>query len=160
MTDPTITLKEYILNLGLQDCADFLCEGVEPLSQMVLRFGGMVFHLDAIDLSNSPVTSFSAPISQTVSYDESTLPDYMDEADLDVYRYDAGLSDWVTLTVISRDLLANTITVELDHLSEFAILAPVDREIPPPCQILGCRAVPSRAHIYSRWNPPPHPWVA
>ena len=90
--------------------------------------GGVVFHLDAVDSDGDPVTTFSPPLTLTVSYDESALPDNMDEADLEVYHYDTGLSDWVALTVISRDLDADTITVELDHLSEFAILAPVDRE--------------------------------
>jgi len=28
MTDPTIALKQYLINIGLQDDADFLREGV------------------------------------------------------------------------------------------------------------------------------------
>jgi hypothetical protein len=37
MTDPTIALKQYLINIGLQDYADFLHEGVELLSQMVME---------------------------------------------------------------------------------------------------------------------------
>ena len=37
MTDPTIALKQYLINIGLQDDADFLREGVELLSQMVME---------------------------------------------------------------------------------------------------------------------------
>ena len=35
MTDPTIALKQYLINIGLQDDAGFLREGVELLSQTV-----------------------------------------------------------------------------------------------------------------------------
>ena len=35
MTDPTIGLKQYLINIGLQDDADFLREGDEMLSQTV-----------------------------------------------------------------------------------------------------------------------------
>ena len=37
MTDPTIALKQYLINIGFQDDADFLREGVELLSQMVME---------------------------------------------------------------------------------------------------------------------------
>ena len=38
MTDPTIALKQYLINIGLQDDADFLRQGVELLSQMVMEW--------------------------------------------------------------------------------------------------------------------------
>ncbi len=37
MTDPTIALKHYLINIGLQEDADFLRDGVELLSQMVME---------------------------------------------------------------------------------------------------------------------------
>ena len=37
MTDPTIALKQYLNNIGMQDDADFLRQGVELLSQMVME---------------------------------------------------------------------------------------------------------------------------
>jgi transposase-like protein len=37
MTDPTIALKEYLINIGLDDDADFLRQGVELLSQMLME---------------------------------------------------------------------------------------------------------------------------
>ena len=37
MTDPTIALKEYLINIGLDDDADFLHQGVELLSQMLIE---------------------------------------------------------------------------------------------------------------------------
>ena len=60
----------------------------------------------------------------TVGYDEGQLPVGMDEAELEIYRYDVSLDEWVALTLIERDTVANTITVLLDHFSEFAIAGP------------------------------------
>jgi len=37
MNDPTIALKQYLINIGLQDDADFLREGVELFSKMVME---------------------------------------------------------------------------------------------------------------------------
>jgi len=37
MTDPTIALKQYLINIGLQDDANFLREGVELLSRMFME---------------------------------------------------------------------------------------------------------------------------
>ena len=49
-----------------------------------------------------------------------------DENDLLVYLYDSGIPDWVALALITRDPAQNTITVMLDHLSEFAVLTPTE----------------------------------
>lgn len=37
MTDPTIALKEYLINIGLNEDADFLKEGLQLLSQMLME---------------------------------------------------------------------------------------------------------------------------
>ncbi len=37
MTDPTIALKEYLINIGLEEDADFLQQGVQLLSQMLME---------------------------------------------------------------------------------------------------------------------------
>ena len=59
----------------------------------------------------------------TILYREDDLPPGMDESTLKVFRYD-DTSGWVQLTVTDRNLGSNTITVELDHLSEFALAGP------------------------------------
>ena len=59
----------------------------------------------------------------TVSYDESALPPGVDENDLEIYRYDTALGNWVALAGIV-DPAADTITVILDHFSEFVLGAP------------------------------------
>lgn len=37
MTDPTIALKEYLINIGMDEDADFLKEGLQLLSQMLME---------------------------------------------------------------------------------------------------------------------------
>jgi len=37
MTEPTIALKEYFYNLGMEKDADFLRQGVELLSQLLME---------------------------------------------------------------------------------------------------------------------------
>jgi hypothetical protein len=85
------------------------------------ELAGVVFHLEATDQNGDPLVTLATPISLTVAYDEAALPPSVDEANLELRRYDVDLGDWVPLTVIDRDLAANTLTVLLDHFSEFAL---------------------------------------
>jgi hypothetical protein len=94
-----------------------------------LEFAGIVFHLDAVDENGNPITAFSPPLTLTLHYDESALPPGMDESELELCRYDAGLGGWVPLLLVSRDTVANTVTVLLDHFSEFALLRSPVRQI-------------------------------
>jgi hypothetical protein len=41
---------------------------------------------------------------------------------LKLYRHADTLNVWVALTVFSRNTAANTLTILLDHFSEFALL--------------------------------------
>jgi streptogramin lyase len=52
-------------------------------------------------------------------YDEGALAPGTDEAMLDVYHFEAGR--WQRLAALERDVLANTITVEVDAFSPFAL---------------------------------------
>jgi surface protein len=85
-------------------------------------FAGMYFHIEAVD-ELGPITDLTHPFTLTLSYDESALPVGMQEEDLILERYDTDLGDWVELSgVVDTD--ANTVTVVLDHLSEFALIGP------------------------------------
>ena len=88
--------------------------------------GGVAFHLQASYLpGGTPAIGLAHPLTVTIQYNEDDLPSYLDEADLEVRRYDVGLEEWVPLQVVSRDLANDQITVLLDHFSEFALLVPV-----------------------------------
>ena len=93
------------------------------------QFAGVYFNLEAVDESGDPLLELTTPFTMTVNYDENSLPVGMDENDLEVYRYDVDSGLWVALVVIERDIDDNSITVQLDHLSEFALAGPVPEEI-------------------------------
>jgi predicted outer membrane repeat protein len=86
------------------------------------EFGGLVFQLQATDENDTPIIEPGTPITLTIHYDESTLPPGTNEEDLDLHRFDEDSEQWVALTVLSRDVDNDTITVLLDHFSEFALL--------------------------------------
>jgi len=86
-------------------------------------FAGIHFHIEAQEGDGDPITDLTHPITLTLSYDENDLPVWMAEEDLVLYRYDTGLADWVPLAG-DVDTDNNTITIILDHLSEFALIGP------------------------------------
>ena len=88
---------------------------------------GTSFRLEVRDSKGNVVTNPSHPVTMTIRYDEDALPSYLDEEDLTLRRYDEDLEDWIDVTVKSRDVERDRITVLLDHFSEFALLAPVNR---------------------------------
>ena len=88
------------------------------------ELGSIFFHLEAAEENGDPIIDLSSPLTLTVSYDEEQLPAGMDENDLEIRRYDTDLGEWVALTLISRDTVADTLSVLLDHFSEFALMAP------------------------------------
>ena len=90
-------------------------------------FAGAYFNLDAIDELGNPITDLTYPITLTLSYDDDSLAAEIAEEELVLYRYDTDLMDWVELTGVV-DTNANTVTVVLDHLSEFTLAVP-EREI-------------------------------
>lgn len=86
-------------------------------------FAGVPFHLEAHGEDGELITDLTHPITLTLSYDEDTLPLGMAEEDIELSRFDTGLNDWVVLPGLV-DVDANTLTVVLDHLSEFALIGP------------------------------------
>jgi len=88
-----------------------------------------------VDESGDPLVSVTPPITLTVSYDPALLPLGAREADLQLRRYDSGLGSWVPLTVVGRDTDANTLTVRLDHFSDFALLVPETQKVYLPAII-------------------------
>lgn len=86
------------------------------------QFAGMAFQLGAFAANGDPLLAPIQPLTITLHYDESALPAGIDEAFLGVYRYDPLLPGWVALIVLDRDLANDTLTMLLDHFSEFALL--------------------------------------
>jgi len=97
------------------------------------NFAGIVFHLEATDQYGNPVIIPASPLTLVLHYDDADLPPGTVESYLKVYRYDSTLHAWVALTVLSRDTVANTLTVQLDHFSDFALLAKQQKKVYLPC---------------------------
>ncbi|MCS6888832.1 ABC transporter substrate-binding protein [Chloroflexus sp.] len=87
------------------------------------------FSLQAFTASGQPVTQFVAPITIQIDYtDEELAARSIPEDSLNVAYWDG--SAWRNLLPCagcSHDLVANRITVMLDHLTEFALTGVVER---------------------------------
>jgi hypothetical protein len=95
-----------------------------------LQFAGHAFTLVAEDGSGA-VTQFDPPFTLVLRYDESDWQDagIGNEADLNLYYWDGTAWQGVLPCAgCSIDTAANTLTVLLDHLTEFALLAPAEEQ--------------------------------
>ena len=111
--DETTTISCTMHALPTQDDAGF-------------RFGGRGFSLEAAD-AQGPVTTFNEPFSMTVKYDSTDLvyAGIDDPSKLNLSFWN-GLN-WENVlpcTGCSNDTGNSTITVVIDHVTEFALLAP------------------------------------
>ena len=93
------------------------------------KFAGLNFDLEVIDADGNQITEPDPPFTVTLYYDQNALPAGMDEATLSLYRYDEGSVTWLPVTVLTRDLDSDTLTVLLDHFSTFALLIETDEQI-------------------------------
>lgn len=88
--------------------------------------GGLVFTLEAfVNNTPQPNFTFNTPATLTFTYsdaDVAGLPG--DEADLNLRYWDGNAWSTDGITKVSHDLAANTITFQITHLTEFALLGP------------------------------------
>jgi hypothetical protein len=77
-----------------------------------------VIHLVALTSATTTLTSFTAPISLTFSYNPLTLHG-VTESSLTIYRYDS--STWYPLSDCVVDTDAHTVTCTTTHFSDFAV---------------------------------------
>ena len=96
------------------------------------NLAGITFQLQATGPGGVPVITVSPPLEVTLHYDANALPPGMDENSLNLYRYDNASELWVLIPVISRNPAADTITVSLDHFSEYALMTPEELGIYVP----------------------------
>jgi len=71
--------------------------------------------------------TFNQPITINFSYDPEEIPPRVAEADLVMGYYDEDSGQWLFLPSVV-DMASHTVTTLVDHLSTFAVIAP----IPPP----------------------------
>ncbi len=85
------------------------------------EFAGISFQLQVMDDLGDPIVEPSSPFTLTLQYDENQLSAGTNELDLELRRYDEGTNQWIEMTTLSRDIINNTVTILLDHFSEFAL---------------------------------------
>ena len=98
--------------------------GTVPATGALMGVGAS-FIITAHNSSNQPVTQFAVPISITVGYPDADLIG-MDESQLKLYYWDSV--NWVAVPTIVDPVL-DTLTVSLNHLTEFSALGPAQRKL-------------------------------
>jgi hypothetical protein len=97
-----------------------------------LRFAQNSFQLVALDSGGHPLDSFTfnSPITLTLHYSESDVA-AVSEGLLKLYYWDKTANSWADAattcsptSIYTRNLVANTLSVSICHLSEFALLGP------------------------------------
>jgi hypothetical protein len=87
------------------------------------QFAGHTFTLTAYR-NNNPLTSFifQQPITIVIDYTDADVAG-LDETTLTVFYYDVANGVWTDqgITVLVRDLVNNRITIQVNHLTEFAL---------------------------------------
>lgn len=84
------------------------------------------FQLAAEELDGTPVVTFSIPLSVTLLYADTDVLGFP-EASLALYYWDTADLKWTDAVttcaggMVTRDLVANTITLPLCHLSDFSV---------------------------------------
>lgn len=81
---------------------------------------GRVFSITAEDGAGNSVTHFEQPITIVIGYEESDVAG-MAEEDLVLHYWDVAEQRWLYIPGVV-DTTANTLTITLDHLTEFAVL--------------------------------------
>ena len=89
---------------------------VPPAPPPYASFVGLVY-----DVGPDGAT-FEPPITLIIVYDEALIPEGVAEEILVITRWDADAGEWVNLVSIV-DPVANTVTAEVSHFTEFTILA-------------------------------------
>ncbi len=87
---------------------------------------GLAFEIDLLDSGGSEISNptFTSPLSVTVTYDQAVIDTQgIDENKLQVFFFNTSTNQWEELVVLARDITNNTITFQVNHLTEFAVLS-------------------------------------
>jgi uncharacterized repeat protein (TIGR01451 family) len=88
-----------------------------------INYANLAFDLKLVDNLDQEIVSpsFTTPLTIDVHYDVEQLPPDTNENELNIVYYNSGSAQWETVEVISRDLDNDTLTIQIDHLTEFAL---------------------------------------
>jgi len=97
-----------------------------------LAFAHNSFQLTAVDGLGDPVTVFAQPVTVTIAYDEAMLG--LPEESLKLYYWDTTTTTWLDAVTTcdpvgeyTRNLEGDMFSLDICHLSEFAVLSDAPR---------------------------------
>jgi uncharacterized repeat protein (TIGR01451 family) len=87
------------------------------------NYANLAFDLKLVDDLGQEIISptFTTPLTIDIHYDVEQLPPGTDENGLKIVYYNSSSGQWETIEVISRDPDNDTLTIQIDHLTEFAL---------------------------------------
>ncbi|MCP5096854.1 MAG: hypothetical protein GY943_14990 [Chloroflexi bacterium] len=95
------------------------------------NFGGTALRLTLEDANGNELVNpqFSEPITAVIYYNPDNLPPFMHENTLQPYFYDETSQTWQLIPIVERNIVGNTITVELTHFTNFALFGTVSTNL-------------------------------
>ena len=126
--DTTITIPAE--SLPEETTFDFIPQEVPSQQTGALAFAGNSFQLEAQDAQGEPMETFNFAHAVTLAmqYTDADIAG-IDETTLRIAYWDSPANAWLDAastcapnSVYTRDLTANTLSVDVCHLSEFAVL--------------------------------------
>jgi hypothetical protein len=101
----------------------YVTPAVTDQSPGTLQFLGQTFTLDADDSGGDPIDQFNANYTLTLHFNSSEIPAGSDPTTINLYYYANGA--WQPVLPCggcSLDLTTDTITVQLDHFTDYALM--------------------------------------
>ena len=114
-----------------QTTFELIKQGATQATAGLFKIGGVAFTLNAYQdgqlLENF---TFNEPLQISLTYPNASIGS-LNESTLEVLYYDKAAQQWKPdgITIISRDSASNTITVSIQHLTEFGLFAPLNSSV-------------------------------
>jgi uncharacterized repeat protein (TIGR01451 family) len=88
-----------------------------------INYANLAFDLKLVDNLGQEIVNptFTTPLTIDIHYDVEQLPLGSNENELNIVYYNSSSGQWETVEVISRDPDHDTLTIQIDHLTEFAL---------------------------------------
>jgi len=145
LTPPVVTVwcEEGLLSVGIDNLTTGRTREGKPLETITITMvdppissGYSYKVIDSYDISPDGAI-FDNPVTFTFLYDADDIPFGCYEEDLVVATWDWDAEQWNILDDTRVNLQQNTISVRVDHLTYFAVLA----QYPTPIQHIGCTSI-------------------
>lgn len=124
----SVTVPDGAINTDYNILVEKVASGT-PAAPGGLSLLGNSYEFECFDDSGNPITTFDVPVTITIHYDEADL-NGMSEDSLIIYYYDTADSTWKAVVPCIVDKTANTVTITVNHFTQFGILGYADPAMP------------------------------